>query len=328
MRLGVYILMNNTMDILSANNLSKFYSKNKGLFNKQSINLRAVNNININLKSKESLGIVGESGCGKSTLAKMLAGLITPSSGEIKIQDKDINNYEKYELPNHIQYMFQDPISSLNPRKTIYQSLAVPLKYLRNLDEKEIEKEIKNIIKEVNLKEEFLNRFPHEFSGGQAQRIGIARVLLSKAKIIILDEPVSALDVSVQSQILNLLNDLQKKFELSYIVISHDLAVIEAICDRVMVMYFGDIVEKSNAEELFQKPFHPYTNLLLKSIPKTNQKIEIQSLIETELPDPINPPKGCSFYSRCENKNEKCKDFNPEETIKYSRKFKCFFPNI
>ncbi|AFS47228.1 oligopeptide/dipeptide ABC transporter, ATP-binding protein [alpha proteobacterium HIMB5] len=320
--------MNNTMDILSANNLSKFYSKNKGLFNKQSINLRAVNNININLKSKESLGIVGESGCGKSTLAKMLAGLITPSSGEIKIQDKDINNYEKYELPNHIQYMFQDPISSLNPRKTIYQSLAVPLKYLRNLDEKEIEKEIKNIIKEVNLKEEFLNRFPHEFSGGQAQRIGIARVLLSKAKIIILDEPVSALDVSVQSQILNLLNDLQKKFELSYIVISHDLAVIEAICDRVMVMYFGDIVEKSNAEELFQKPFHPYTNLLLKSIPKTNQKIEIQSLIETELPDPINPPKGCSFYSRCENKNEKCKDFNPEETIKYSRKFKCFFPNI
>ena len=228
MRLDVYILMNDTMDILSANNLSKFYSKNKGLFNKQSINLRAVNNIDINLKPKESLGIVGESGCGKSTLAKMLAGLITPTSGEIKIQNKDIDNYEKYELPNHIQYMFQDPISSLNPRKTIYQSLAAPLKYLRKLDDKEIEKEIKSIIKEVNLKEEFLNRFPHEFSGGQAQRIGIARVLLSKAKIIILDEPVSALDVSVQSQILNLLNDLQKKFELSYIVISHDLAVIEA----------------------------------------------------------------------------------------------------
>ena len=328
MRLGVYILMNNTMDILSANNLSKFYSKNKGLFNKQSINLRAVNNININLKAKESLGIVGESGCGKSTLAKMLAGLITPSSGEIKIQDKDINNYEKYELPNHIQYMFQDPISSLNPRKTIYQSLAAPLKYLRNLDEKEIEKEIKSIIKEVNLKEEFLNRFPHEFSGGQAQRIGIARVLLSKAKIIILDEPVSALDVSVQSQILNLLNDLQKKFELSYIVISHDLAVIEAICDRVMVMYFGDIVEKSHAKELFQKPYHPYTNLLLNSVPKTNQKIEIQSLVETELPDPINPPKGCSFYSRCENKTEKCKDINPSETDKENRKYKCFFPNI
>ena len=226
MRLGVYILMNNSMDILSANNLSKFYSKNKGLFNKQSINLRAVNNININLK------------------------------------------------------------------------------------------------------EEFLKRFPHEFSGGQAQRIGIARVLLSKAKIIILDEPVSALDVSVQSQILNLLNDLQKKFELSYIVISHDLAVIEAICDRVMVMYFGDIVEKSDAKELFQKPYHPYTNLLLNSVPKTNQKIEIQSLVETELPDPINPPKGCSFYSRCENKTEKCKNINPSETDKENRKYKCFFPNI
>ena len=320
--------MNNSMDILSANNLSKFYSKNKGLFNKQSINLRAVNNININLKEKESLGIVGESGCGKSTLSKMLAGLIAPSSGEIKIQNKNINNYEKYELPNHIQYMFQDPISSLNPRKTIYQSLAAPLKYLRKLDEKEIDKEIKSIIKEVNLKEEFLNRFPHEFSGGQAQRIGIARVLLSKAKIIILDEPVSALDVSVQSQILNLLNDLQKKFELSYIVISHDLAVIEAICDRVMVMYFGDIVEKSDAKELFQTPYHPYTNLLLNSVPKTNQKIEIQSLVETELPDPINPPKGCSFYSRCENKTEKCKDINPSETDKENRKYKCFFPNI
>ena len=320
--------MNNTMDILSASNLSKFYSKNKGLFNKQSINLRAVNNININLKAKESLGIVGESGCGKSTLAKILAGLIAPTSGEIKIQNKDINNYEKYKLPNHIQYMFQDPISSLNPRKTIYQSLAAPLKYLRKLDEKEIEKEIKSIIKEVNLKEEFLNRFPHEFSGGQAQRIGIARVLLSKAKIIILDEPVSALDVSVQSQILNLLNDLQKKFELSYIVISHDLAVIEAICDRVMVMYFGDIVEKSDAKELFQKPNHPYTNLLLKSVPKTNRKIEIKSLVETELPDPINPPKGCSFYSRCENKTEKCKEINPTETIKKNRKYKCFFPNI
>jgi len=326
-RLDVYILMNDIMDILSANNLSKFYSKNKGLFNKQSINLRAVNDININLKAKESLGIVGESGCGKSTLAKMLAGLIAPTSGEIKIQNKGINNYEKYELPNHIQYMFQDPISSLNPRKTIYQSLATPLKYLRKLDDKEIEKEIKSIIKEVNLKEEFLNRFPHEFSGGQAQRIGIARVLLSKAKIIILDEPVSALDVSVQSQILNLLNDLQKKFELSYIVISHDLAVIEAICDRIMVMYFGDIVEKSDAKELFQNPYHPYTNLLLKSVPIKNQKIEIQSLIETELPDPINPPKGCSFFSRCENKTEKCKDLNPEETIKENRKFKCFFPN-
>jgi len=327
-RLDVYILMNDIMDILSANNLSKFYSKNKGLFNKQSINLRAVNNININLKAKESLGIVGESGCGKSTLAKMLAGLIAPTSGEIKIQNKGINNYEKYELPNHIQYMFQDPISSLNPRKTIYQSLATPLKYLRKLDDKEIEKEIKSIIKEVNLKEEFLNRFPHEFSGGQAQRIGIARVLLSKAKIIILDEPVSALDVSVQSQILNLLNDLQKKFELSYIVISHDLAVIEAICDRIMVMYFGDIVEKSDAKKLFQNPYHPYTNLLLKSVPIKNQKIEIQSLIETELPDPINPPKGCSFFSRCENKTEKCKDINPSETVKGNRRFKCFFPNI
>ena len=209
--------MNKTMNILSATQLFKSYDKKQGLFNKQSIKLRAVNNVNIDLKFNESLGIVGESGCGKSTLAKILAGLIKPSSGKIQIQNKNIEEYSKNELPNHIQYMFQDPISSLNPRKTIYQSLAAPLKYLRKLDKNEIDQEIKNIIKEVNLKEEFLNRFPHEFSGGQAQRIGIARVLLSNAKIIILDEPVSALDVSVQSQILNLLNDLQKN--LNYLIL-------------------------------------------------------------------------------------------------------------
>ena len=195
--------------VLKIDNLKKYYEvAANALFGSSGTykTVKANETLSFEARESETLAIVGESGCGKSTLAKMLAGLISPSSGEIKIQDKDINNYEQYELPNHIQYMFQDPISSLNPRKTIYQSLAAPLKYLRKLDEKEIEKEIKSIIKEVNLKEEFLNRFPHEFSGGQAQRIGIARVLLSKAKIIILDEPVSALDVSVQSQILNLLN--------------------------------------------------------------------------------------------------------------------------
>ena len=285
-----------------------------------------MNKINLELNLKECLGIVGESGCGKSTLAKMLAGLIKPSSGEIEINNRNINDYSNKDLPNHIQYMFQDPISSLNPRKTIYQSLSAPLKYLRKLDERQIDQEIKKIIKEVNLKEEFLNRFPHEFSGGQAQRIGIARVLLSKAKIIILDEPVSALDVSVQSQILNLLNDLQKKFELSYIVISHDLAVIEAICDRVTVMYFGEIAEQAKSKDLFEKPLHPYTSLLLKSVPTINQKIKVSNLIETELPDPLNPPKGCSFNSRCEKRIEKCKNFIPDETIINDRNYKCFNP--
>ena len=316
------------MKILEAKNLSKYYYKNKGFINKKSSNLRAVSNVNLELNLNESLGIVGESGCGKSTLAKMLAGLITPTSGIIELQNKKINSYSSKDLPNYIQYMFQDPISSLNPRKTIYQSLSSPLKYLRKFNKSEIDYEIKQIINEVNLKEEFLNRFPHEFSGGQAQRIGIARVLLSKAKIIILDEPVSALDVSVQSQILNLLNDLQKKFKLSYIVISHDLAVIEAICDRVSVMYFGEIVENAKSNDLFNRPLHPYTNLLLNSIPKIDQKIKIKNLVETELPDPINPPKGCAFYSRCEKKIDKCKDLNPEETFEKNRGFKCFNPNF
>ena len=316
------------MKILEAKNLSKYYYKNKGFINKKSSNLRAVSNVNLELNLNESLGIVGESGCGKSTLAKMLAGLITPTSGIIELQNKKINSYSSKDLPNYIQYMFQDPISSLNPRKTIYQSLSSPLKYLRKFNKSEIDYEIKQIINEVNLKEEFLNRFPHEFSGGQAQRIGIARVLLSKAKIIILDEPVSALDVSVQSQILNLLNDLQKKFKLSYIVISHDLAVIEAICDRVSVMYFGEIVENAKSNDLFNRPLHPYTNLLLNSIPKIDQKIKIKNLVETELPDPINPPKGCGFYSRCEKKIDKCKDLNPEEIFEKNRGFKCFNPNF
>ena len=326
MKLDACFQMNDKMQILKCNNLSKFYSKSSSIFNKQSSRLRAVNKINLELNLKESLGIVGESGCGKSTLAKMLAGLIKPSSGEIEINNKNINDYSNKDLPNHIQYMFQDPISSLNPRKTIYQSLSAPLKYLRKLNEEQIDQEIKKIIKEVNLKEEFLNRFPHEFSGGQAQRIGIARVLLSKAKIIILDEPVSALDVSVQSQILNLLNDLQKKFELSYIVISHDLAVIEAICDRVTVMYFGEIAEQAKSKDLFEKPLHPYTSLLLKSVPTINQKIKVSNLIETELPDPLNPPKGCSFNSRCEKRIEKCKNFIPDETIINDRNYKCFNP--
>ena len=260
------------MNALEAINLSKTYSTTDGFLLKNNKNIRAVNDISFTLKENQTLGIVGESGCGKSTLARMLVGLLEPSSGTINLQNKNIQQYQRQELGQVIQYVFQDPLSSLNPRKTIYQSLAAPLKYLHQQDNSLIKEKMLSVMGEVGLKEEFLDRYPHEFSGGQAQRIGIARALLADAKILILDEPVSALDVSIQSQVLNLLNDLKRKFNLSFIVISHDLAVVENISDEIAVMYFGDIVEHNSSKEIFQKPRHPYTELLVGSVPELNKQ--------------------------------------------------------
>jgi peptide/nickel transport system ATP-binding protein len=296
------------MNALEAINLSKTYSATDGFFIKNKKNIRAVNDISFTLKENQTLGIVGESGCGKSTLARMLVGLLKPTSGTIKLQDKNINQYQRQELGRVIQYVFQDPLSSLNPRKTIYQSLAAPLKYLHQHDNTQIKEKMLSIMSEVGLKEEFLDRYPHEFSGGQAQRIGIARALLADAKILILDEPVSALDVSIQSQVLNLLNDLKRKFHLSFIVISHDLAVVENISDEIAVMYFGDIVEHNSSKKIFQSPHHPYTELLVGSVPKLNKQFADIQTKHTELPDPANPPLGCSFFSRCSYRTDKCQN--------------------
>ena len=296
------------MNALEAINLSKTYSATDGFFLKSKKNIRAVNDISFTLKENQTLGIVGESGCGKSTLARMLVGLLEPTSGTINLQDKNINQYQRQELGRVIQYVFQDPLSSLNPRKTIYQSLAAPLKYLHQHDNSLIKEKMLSVMGEVGLKEEFLDRYPHEFSGGQAQRIGIARALLADARILILDEPVSALDVSIQSQVLNLLNDLKRKFKLSFIVISHDLAVVENISDEIAVMYFGDIVEHNSSKEIFQSPHHPYTELLVGSVPKLNKQFADIQTKHTELPDPANPPLGCSFYSRCSYRTDNCKN--------------------
>ena len=244
----------------------------------------------------------------KINLSSNAVGLLEPTSGTINLQSKNINQYQRQELGRVIQYVFQDPLSSLNPRKTIYQSLAAPLKYLHQHDNSLIKEKMLSVMGEVGLKEEFLNRYPHEFSGGQAQRIGIARALLADARILILDEPVSALDVSIQSQVLNLLNDLKRKFNLSFIVISHDLAVVENISDEIAVMYFGDIVEHNSSKEIFQSPHHPYTELLVGSVPKLNKQFADIQTKHTELPDPANPPLGCSFYSRCSYNTDNCKN--------------------
>lgn len=256
--------------IFQVNNLKKHYEVKKGYFAKPTI-IKAVNDISFNVKRGEVHSIVGESGCGKSTTAKLLMTIEDATDGEILFEGKDITKFSSEELTEYrkkVQIIFQDPYSSLNPRWKVGKIIAEPLKLNTNLNDKEIKKEVLSIMAKVGLREDWYERYPHQFSGGQRQRIGIARALILKPEVIICDEPVSALDVSIQAQVLNLLLDLQEEFNLTYIFISHDLSVVEHISDKITVMYFGDIVESSNVEELFANPQHDYTKKLLSAIPK------------------------------------------------------------
>jgi peptide/nickel transport system ATP-binding protein len=268
--------------------------------------VRAVHPVTLDVMPGETLGIVGESGCGKSTLARMLVGLLPPTTGTIEIEGAALDNADPAVFGKRIQYVFQDPISSLNPRKTIRQIMEAPLKLLHGMDAAARAKRIAEIFDTVSLREEFLDRYPHEFSGGQAQRIGIARALAAEARILILDEPVSALDVSVQAQVLNLLADLKARLGLTYLFISHDLAVVEAVSDRIAVLYFGSVVELGRAEDVFRAPRHPYTKLLADSAPVVGRPLTAPEAKDTELPDPLNPPSGCSFRARCSRATERC----------------------
>ena len=292
--------------------LSKTFPVGKKLLGKPRNLITAVNQVSLAVSEGETLGIVGESGCGKSTLAKMLVGLLKPTDGQIEIYGQPLGNLKSSQIGKHIQYVFQDPISSLNPRKTIRQIMHAPLKHLKNLPSEVREEKIREIFEAVNLRHEFLDRYPHEFSGGQAQRIGIARALAANAKVIILDEPVSALDVSVQAQILNLLSELRAQFNLTFLFISHDLSVIEAISDRVAVLYFGSVVEIGPADKIFINPQHPYTRLLANSAPSIGQELKNTYMPEAELPDPLNPPGGCAFQDRCPLASSKCSHEIPE----------------
>lgn len=251
-------------------NLQKTYWLKKGFLSKP-VAINAVNSISFKVKRGEILSIVGESGCGKSTTAKMLLNIETPTSGEILFEGKDIAHFSPAELKAYrkkVQIIFQDPYSSLNPRWNVGEIIAEPLKLNTSMSAKEITERVFSLMKKVGLKEEWYWRYPHQFSGGQRQRIGIARALALNPEVIVCDEPVSALDVSIQAQVLNLLLELQKEFNLTYIFISHDLGVVEHISDRIMVMYFGDVVEEKGVEELFANPEHPYTQTLLNAIPK------------------------------------------------------------
>jgi len=300
------------MPALKVENLAKTFLLKKPLFGPAPPGVRAVRPTSFEVAGGETLGIVGESGCGKSTLARMLVGLLEPSEGRIEIEGSALDTRDPAAFGKQIQYVFQDPQSALNPRKTIRQVMEAPLKHLHAMPRPERDRRIREIFASVNLREDFLDRYPHEFSGGQAQRIGIARALAADPRIIVLDEPVSALDVSVQAQVLNLLADLKSQFGLTYLFITHDLAVVEAVSDRILVLYFGAVVEIGKAESIFANPRHPYTKLLADSAPVVGRPLRAPEQKGSELPDPLNPPPGCAFAGRCPRATDLCRTTAPE----------------
>ena len=305
--------------------LSRSFDIGKRMFRPPKARVHAVNPISFAVYPEETLGVVGESGCGKSTLARMLVGLLSPSSWRIEIEGRPLERADPAAFGRLIQYVFQDPVSSLNPRKTIQQIIEAPLRNLYGLRDEALAKRVAELFASVNLRPEFLNRDPHVFSGGQAQRIGIARALAANPRILILDEPVSALDVSVQAQVLNLLADLKAKLNLTYLFISHDLAVVEAVSDRIAVMYFGSIVELGSAEKVFASPRHPYTKLLADSAPVVGRPLG--GAQSGELPDPMNPPPGCAFAGRCPKASELCRRIVPKlQTIEEDQLAACHHP--
>lgn len=280
---------------------------------KEKIYVKAVDNVSFQVYEGEIFGIVGESGCGKSTLGRTIIKLLEPTAGEIYYKEEKITHYsEKQMRPwrRNIQIMFQDPYASLDPRMTIGDIIAEPIDVQKIYsDKKSRMKRIVELMETCGLNKDYVSRYPHEFSGGQRQRIGIARALSVNPKLIICDEPVSALDVSIQSQIINLLMDLRKKFGLSLIFISHDLSVVRHIADRVMVMYLGRVMEIADKKSIFENPLHPYTKALLSAIPIIGENsFETMQMLEGELPTPVNPPATCPFYSRCPVASEQCKN--------------------
>ena len=302
-------------DLVTITNLAKYFKTRKaGLFEKAGT-IRAVDNISFSIPVGQTLGMVGESGSGKTTAARAILRLIEPDSGEIIIDGEKVHVLEKLKLRKfrkNMQIVFQDPYSSLNPRMTVEKTITEPLRIHTSMKQIKINEKFENLISLVGLENAHRDRYPHEFSGGQRQRIGIARALALNPKFIILDEPVSSLDVSIQGQILNLLKDVQKKLKLTYLFVSHDLAVVEHISDRIVVMYLGRIVEDNSKKNLYSRPLHPYTQSLMKSIPHTKPVKHGFSVISGEIPSPENPPPGCHFHPRCPYVMEVCRSVYPE----------------
>ena len=305
--------------ILQVNNLVKHFPITKGIFfQKQTGAVHAVDGVSFKVIRGETFGLVGESGCGKTTTGRTIVHLEDPTSGEIVFDGKDLASASKNDLFNarrKMQIIFQDPYASLNPRMTVGEIIEEPLVIHKIGTRAERLEKAKALLEKVGLNPSYINRYPHEFSGGQRQRIGIARAIALEPDLIICDEPISALDVSIQAQIVNLLEDLQKELGLTYIFIAHDLSMVRHISKRVAVMYLGKIVELADKEVLFNKPYHPYSIALLSAVPVPDPVLEEKRkrlLIEGDVPSPINPPSGCHFHTRCYMAQEKCKQIEPE----------------
>ncbi len=303
------------MAILEVKNLKKYFPVTKGIFLRRTGWVYALDGVSFALKKGETLGVVGESGCGKTTLGRCIMGLYNPSEGQVIIKNQEISKFSpalRKKLALNLQMIFQDPFESLNPRQTVREILEE--KYIIHGKKKGgLNSSINELIERVGLTQDDLTKFPHEFSGGQRQRIGIARAISLEPEIIICDEPVSALDVSVQSKILNLLNELQSSLELTYIVISHDLSVVKHISDKIAVMYMGKIVETAHADRVYNKGRHPYTKALLSSVPVPDPELKRERIIlKGEVPSVENPPSGCRFNTRCEYVESICKTKAPE----------------
>lgn len=305
--------------LLKIENVSKSFSASEGLFFKTNKKVKALDEVSFDIKKGEILGIVGESGCGKSTLGRVILRLLDADSGKVYFEGNDIFSLSKRDMREKrkdMQIVFQDPFASLNPRMRVGELIGEPLKMHGMKDHREINKRVEEIIRLVGLDKYHLKKYPHEFSGGQRQRICIARALILKPKLVICDEAVSALDVSIQSQIINLLNDLKDELGLTYMFISHDLSVVKHISDRVGVMYLGKIVEITSTENIFNEPRHPYTQALISAIPIPDPDIKKERIIlKGDMPNPLDIPKGCRFHMRCIHAKEICKKIEPELKI-------------
>ncbi|MEZ4818455.1 MAG: ATP-binding cassette domain-containing protein [Bdellovibrionota bacterium] len=298
--------------------------------------LKAVDGVSLDLRKGETLGLVGESGCGKSTLGRTILQLYHATDGNITFEGKKILDHgvtkKSKKIQKDLQMIFQDPYSSLNPRMTVEEIVAEPLKTYKVLEGRALRRRVQELLEIVGMDPRYILRYPHEFSGGQCQRIGIARALALNPKIIIADEPISALDVSIQAQILNLMEELQESMGLTYIFIAHDLAAVRHISDRIAVMYLGKIVELADAETIVQKPQHPYTQALISAVPIPNPQIEKARkhiVLKGDVPSPINPPSGCAFHTRCFKKEDRCSVDTPRlENVGQEHQVSCFYPAV